>query len=134
MADQASRLVGMGGKPIVLVADDDGALRMLCRVNLEFEGYNVLEAASAREVEESLAREDVALVLLDVHLGADDGLALATRLRELHRELPIVFLTGSVKGSVGEGIVDGLIRKPFTLEQLADLVGRLVRGRPARQA
>jgi CheY-like chemotaxis protein len=123
----------MGGKPIVLVADDDGALRMLCRVNLELEGYEVREARSAREVEESLAREDVALVLLDVHLGADDGLALATRLRDLYRELPIVFLTGSVQGSVGEGIVDGLVRKPFTLEQLAGLVGHLVRGRPARQ-
>jgi CheY-like chemotaxis protein len=124
----------MGGKrPVVLVADDDGALRMLCRVNLELEGYDVLEARSAREVEESLARADVALLLLDVHLGADDGLALAERLRDRYGELPIVFLTGSARGSVGQGIVDDMIRKPFTLERLADVARRLVPGRPARQ-
>ena len=124
----------MGGKPIVLVADDDGALRMLCRVNLELEGYDVLEAASAGEVEESLARADVALVLLDIHLGSDDGIALATRVRNRYRDLPIVFLTGSVTGSGVEGIVDGMIRKPFTLEQLADVTRRLVRDRVVRPA
>jgi CheY-like chemotaxis protein len=125
----------MGGKRrVVLVADDDRALRMLCRVNLEVEGYDVLEAESAREVEEITASADVALVLLDVHLGVDDGLELATRLRHAYPDLPIVFLTGSVRGSLGEGIADGTIMKPFTLEQLADVARRLVPGRPARPA
>jgi CheY-like chemotaxis protein len=124
----------MGGKPIVLVADDDGALRMLCRVNLELEGYEVVEAARARDVEDALARHDVALLLLDVHLGRDDGAVLAASLRERYPDLPIAFFTGSVSGPIGEEIVDGLLSKPFTLEQLADVARRLVPGRPARQA
>lgn len=127
----------MGGgeaKPIVLVADDDAALRMLCRVNLELDGYEVVEAASAREVEDALVAHRVALVLLDVHLGPDDGVALAETLRERHPELPIVFFTGSVAGPVGVGIVDGLLSKPFTLEQLAEVARHLTPGRSAPRA
>jgi DNA-binding response OmpR family regulator len=124
----------MGGKPIVLVADDDRAVRMLCRVNLELEGYEVLEAESGREVEDAVARHDVALVLLDVHLGPDDGEAVAAALRERYPDLSIAFLTGSSRGPVGEGIADARIPKPFTLEQLADVARTLVAGRPARQA
>jgi DNA-binding response OmpR family regulator len=124
----------MGGtKPIVLVADDDPALRMLCRVNLELEGYDVIEADSGQGVEDLLANRDVALVFLDVHLGRDDGAALAVTLRERYPTLPIAFLTGSAIGPVGEGVVDGRISKPFTLEQLGDVARELVGGRPARQ-
>jgi DNA-binding response OmpR family regulator len=124
----------MGGKPIVLVADDDRAVRMLCRINLELEGFDVLEADSGQDVEDAVARHDVALVLLDVHLGPDDGEAVAATLRERYPDLSIAFLTGSARGPVGEGIVDARIPKPFTLEQLADVARTLVEGRPARQA
>ena len=124
----------MGGKkPIILVADDDPALRMLCRINLEFEGYDVLEAATGSDVEDLVRRHDVALVLLDVHLGRDDGAALAAALRKRYPELPIAFLTGSAMGRVGEDVVDGRISKPFTLERLADVARALVPGRPAPQ-
>lgn len=123
----------MGGKPIVLVADDDGPLRMLCRVNLELEGYEVLEAETGQQVEDAVARHDVAMILLDVHLGRDDGAALAASLRERYPELPIAFFTGSVSGPVGEGIVDARLSKPFTLEQLADVARTLTAGRPAPQ-
>lgn len=119
-----------GVRPIVLVADDDPALRMLCRVNLELEGYEVVEASSAAEVEAALAASDVALVLLDVHLGHDDGIALAAALRDRHPDLPIAFFTGSVSGPVGEGVADGLISKPFTLEELSETARRLAPGRP----
>jgi CheY-like chemotaxis protein len=125
----------MGGpRPIVLVADDDRALRALCRVNLELDGYDVLEAASAREVEDTLAANQIALLLLDVHLGRDDGIVLAADLRERYPELPIAFITGSISGSIGDGVADGMLSKPFTLGQLADVAQRLALGRPARQA
>jgi DNA-binding response OmpR family regulator len=120
-----------GGKPIIVVADDDRALRMLCRVNLELEGYDVIEAASGAEVEKAVAANDVSLILLDVHFGADNGIELAGRLREAHPDLPLAFLTGSVTGPIGRGVVDGYISKPFTLEQLGDLARDLVPGRPA---
>jgi CheY-like chemotaxis protein len=123
-----------GNKELVLVADDDPALRMLCRVNLELEGYAVVEAEKQEDVERLLAEHDVALVFLDVHLGRDDGVVLAAALRDRYPNLPIAFLTGSAIGPVGEGIVDGRISKPFTLEQLADVARALVQGRPAARA
>jgi two-component system OmpR family response regulator len=111
----------------VLVADDDAALRLLCRVNLELDGYRVLEAASAAEVGRVLADEDVAAVLLDVRLGADDGVALARDLRSAHPGLPIALFTGSVDRSDSwEEVADDYLPKPFSLDDLGETVRRLV--------
>ncbi len=114
-----------GSQGTVLVADDDEGLRLLCRVNLELEGYSVLEAASAAEVERVLAAEHVDAMLLDVHLGLDDGLAIARALREERPDLRIAFFTGSVERPDGD-LADGYLAKPFTLEDLTATVRRLV--------
>ena len=120
-----------GGQATILVADDDPALRMLCTVNLGFEGYRVIEATSAAEVDEALVREPVSLILLDIHLGADNGLEVAERLRQSHPGLAIAFFTGSVRVA-GEdaSLADGVLSKPFTLEELAEIARRLAPGRP----
>jgi len=114
------------GHRTVVVADDDPALRMLCRINLELEGYRVLEAQSARELEKHLDSEDVDLVLLDVRLGADDGRQVARQLRGTRPEIPIAFFTGSapVEEHVGS-VADGVLPKPFSLEELSATVRRL---------
>jgi len=54
----------------VLVVDDDDSLRLLCRVNLELEGYRVLEAATVKAAVNVLRDEPVDVVLLDVHIGS----------------------------------------------------------------
>ena len=120
-----------GGQATILVADDDPALRMLCSVNLGFEGYRVIEATSAAEIDEALVHEPVSLILLDIHLGAENGLDIARRLREIHPALAIAFFTGSAR-VVGEdeSLADGLLSKPFTLEDLAEIARRLAPGRP----
>jgi CheY-like chemotaxis protein len=119
------------GKVTVLVADDDPALRLLCRVNLELDGYLVLEAASGGEVADVLAREDVNVLLLDVHLGADDGIEIARGLRESRPGLPVALFTGSAeRRDTGSDIADGVLTKPFTLAELAETVRGLA-GRPA---
>src|SRR3954449_5348398 len=77
----------MGAPHEVLVVDDDASLRLLCRVNLELDGHTVNEAATldgARAVLSERA-DQVELVLLDVHVGAENGLTL---LDELDRERP----------------------------------------------
>ena len=117
-----------GREATILVADDDPAIRLLCRVNLELEGYGVVEAASAADVDEALAAREISVLLLDVRLGSDDGRDVARRLRAERPSLPIVFFTGSVvEPDAGAGIADGVIPKPFTLEALAETVRRLVR-------
>jgi DNA-binding response OmpR family regulator len=115
--------------PTVLIVDDDQSLRLLCRVNLELEGYRVLEARSTAEAEEALARGEVALVLLDVHVGADDGIALMRSLRERKVPAPIVLFTGSAKlDAETKAEADGVVPKPFRLEELLGEVRRLAHG------
>lgn len=114
---------------LVVVADDDDAIRLLCRLNLELEGYRVEEAVSSQELARVTDAEEVALVILDIHLGAEDGLEVARGLRERRPEIPIAFLSGSVDfGERARALADASIRKPFTLEELIGTVHRLARG------
>ena len=120
------------GQRLVIVADDDAAIRLLCRVNLELEGYRVLEATGLEEISRIAdEEEEVALVLLDIHLGREDGIEVARVVRERRPEVPIAFLSGSVDFSERSAAVsDAAIRKPFTLEELIGTVHRLAGGSP----
>jgi len=110
----------------VLVADDEPAIRLLLRVNLEFEGYCVLEAETVDEARTKLENEDVDVLLVDVRLGDSDGRDLVREIRAQGRHLPIALLTGSVTLRADErGGADELIEKPFALDTLVDAVRRL---------
>ena len=111
----------------VLVVDDDAAIRFLCRVNLELDGWAVHEAGTLEQARQTLAANPVDVVVLDVHVGADSGLDFIAEVRELNPGVPVVLLTGSVGSPDLEGVdVDAVISKPFTLDQLTGTVGRLV--------
>jgi DNA-binding response OmpR family regulator len=111
----------------VLVVDDEPSIRLVCRVNLELEGYRVLEAATTAEANAVLAGDTVDVLLLDVHLGRESGLELLRELRRAGSTLPVVLLTGSV-GEEGRDadLASDVIGKPFELEALTASVGRLV--------
>lgn len=111
----------------VLVVDDDAAIRFICRVNLELDGWAVLEAEAIEQARKTLAGAAVDIVLLDVHVGVESGLDFIAEIRDSRPGLPVVLLTGSV-GSPGlEGAdADAVISKPFTLEELTGTLGKLV--------
>lgn len=112
--------------PLVLIVDDDESLRLLCRVNLELDGYRVAEAPTVAAAEEALARGGVDLILLDVHVGADDGVELMRSLRQRDHGAPVILFTGSAlldAKTIAEA--DGVVPKPFRLEQLLDVVHSL---------
>jgi DNA-binding response OmpR family regulator len=111
----------------VLVVDDDAAIRFLCRVNLELDGWAVHEAEAIERARETLATTPVDIVLLDVHVGLDSGLEFIAEIRERHPRLPVVLLTGSVGSPSLDGVdADAVISKPFTLDQLTGTLGELV--------
>lgn len=115
---------------MVVIADDDPAMRMLCRVNLELDGYRVIEATNGAELAAAFEAADVAAVVLDVHLGDDDGIVLARQLRLDRPGVGIAFLTGSAQGRADETareISAELIGKPFDLPKLMETVARLTR-------
>ena len=111
----------------VLVVDDDAAIRFLCRVNLELDGWTVHEAKAIEQARETLGSAPIEIVLLDVHIGVDSGLDFIGEIRERKPGVPVVLLTGSVGSPALEGVdADAVISKPFTLDQLTGTVGRLV--------
>ena len=115
----------------VLVVDDDPAIRLVCRVNLELDGFEVLEAATGRAAIELLAQHPVDVVVLDLRLEDDlDGVALAGLLRAGLPDVAIVGMTGVVPLDESFGaLVDGAVTKPFDVRELLELVERL--GAPA---
>jgi DNA-binding NtrC family response regulator len=111
----------------VLVVDDDAAIRFLCRVNLEFDGWSVHEAGAIEQARQKLEAAAVDVVLLDVHVGIESGLDFIAEIRERHPGVPVVLLTGSVGSPSLDGVsADAIISKPFTLDQLTGTLGKLV--------
>ena len=90
---------GEGGREAdpktVLIVDDEPALRLLCRVNLELEGHRALEASSLAEAREILASQLPDVMLLDVHLGSEIGLDLLEDIDSLELPTQVVLLSGS---------------------------------------
>jgi DNA-binding NtrC family response regulator len=111
----------------VLVVDDDAAIRLLCRVNLELEGHRVLDAAYLDEARNLLAAEPVDVVLLDLHVGTERGLDLLAELRRDRPEVAVALLTGSpqARSPEEEAKADAMIAKPFEIEELGRTVRRL---------
>ena len=107
----------------MLVVDDEASLRLLCRVNLELEGHRVLEAATVSEASGLLAAESVDVVLLDVHVGVGSGLDVLDEIEALDLPVRVVLLSGT--SEIDQPLrarVDGVLGKPFSLEQLVGVV------------
>jgi DNA-binding NtrC family response regulator len=113
----------------VLVVDDEASLRLLCRVNLELEGHHVREASTLAQARSELERAVPDVVLLDIHVGSDDGLDLLDEIETLDLPTRVVLLSGT--SEVGPELrerVDVVLGKPFDLKRLAAaVVGALVR-------
>lgn len=108
-----------------LVVDDDAAIRVLVRINLELEGFAVSEAATLAEAEAAVQRDRPAVVLLDVHLGTEDTSELLAELRA--EGIPVAVVTGSADIEDYEDAADGVLAKPFEPDTLIALAHRLAR-------
>ena len=96
---------------------------MLCRLNLELDGWQVLEAATLAKARETLAVEHVDVMVLDVHVGSGNGVELLQELRRDRSPVKVALLTGSDR--VADAGSDAVIPKPFTVEQLRSTVAGL---------
>jgi DNA-binding NtrC family response regulator len=78
----------------VLIVDDEPGLRSGLAKVLPLNGYLVREAANAAEARRALSDSEVHLVLLDLRLGREDGLALLREMKTAEPSLPIIIITG----------------------------------------
>jgi two-component system chemotaxis response regulator CheY len=126
-----------GHQPIVLVVDDNPAIRDMVSWALELDGY---ESAEAAEGQEALAWMDNAaregkypnVILLDLAMPGMDGRTFLERLRSQwkpsHPSPQIVVITAGTGGPDAESLgVEHVIVKPFHVRDLLDIVHRLTR-------
>jgi|SRR5450759_850557 DNA-binding response OmpR family regulator len=116
----------------VLIIDDEAPIRLLCRVNLEAEGMEVIEAPDGESGIEKARHERPDVILLDVMMPRLDGWDVADVLvrDELTKEMPIIFLTAraEVRDRARGLDIGGIeyITKPFNPLELAPLIEALM--------
>jgi two-component system phosphate regulon response regulator PhoB len=125
----------------ILIVEDEEALTMLLRYNLEAEGYDVDSVARGDEAETRLKETAPDLIVLDWMLPGISGIELCRRLRARAetRALPIIMLTA--RGDESEKVrglatgADDYVVKPFSVPELLERVKALLRrANPVRVA
>ncbi|MCX7672486.1 MAG: response regulator [Thiobacillaceae bacterium] len=121
--------------PLILVVDDDAGIRELLAAYLAQQGYRVSVARDGHDMDAALARERPDLVVMDLMLPGEDGLALTRRLKST---LGCSVIMLSARGEDIDRIVglevgaDDYLPKPFNpRELLARIRAVLRRGQPA---
>jgi DNA-binding response OmpR family regulator len=116
----------------VLVIDDEAPIRLLCRVNLQAAGMEVVEASDGATGLELARTTNPDVILLDVMMPGLDGWKVAEELLDdpVTDEIPIVFLTARAElrdraRGIDLGGVD-YVTKPFNPLELAPLVRELL--------
>jgi DNA-binding NtrC family response regulator len=110
----------------VLVLDDEPSIRVLCRVVLELDGCEVVEAASVAAAREAIAGGDVDVVVVDLNLRGERSSELVAECRAAEPPIPVVLVTGSVElGGPDAPEADVALGKPFEPEKLVAVVRRL---------
>lgn len=121
-APQASASAGSGA--LVLLIDDEPAVRRVVGKMLEVSGYSVLEAGGGDEALQLVTDREPAVVLLDRSMPGQSGRAL---LPELRRRLPrakILYFTGQHIPPAERAEVDGVVQKPARMAALAEAIDR----------
>jgi two-component system phosphate regulon response regulator OmpR len=117
--------------PKLLVVDDDARLRDLLRRYLSENSFNVFVAENALTMNRLWQRERFDVLILDLMLPGEDGLAILRRLRGAHDTTPIIMLTA--KGEDIDRIVglelgaDDYLPKPFNPRELLARISAVLR-------
>ncbi|MEI8306771.1 MAG: response regulator transcription factor [Chloroflexales bacterium] len=117
----------------ILVVDDDNGLRELIRINLEHEGYGVIQASNGALCVQAVREQRPDMVILDVMMPEMDGVEACSKVREFSH-VPILMLTAKVQS---DDVITGLDRgaddyllKPFNMDELSARIRALLRRVP----
>lgn len=116
-------------KPRVLIVDDELGARQSLEVILE-DDYHVLSAANGQEALETLQREAIDLVLLDVNMPEMDGLEVLRRIKEQDEEIDVIMVSAlNLARKAADAIKSGAydyITKPYEPEDILSTVDRVI--------
>ena len=119
---------------IICVVDDEPAIRETLKNVLSDEGYPVMSCEDSECFYQELEQQTPALVLLDIWLPGTDGMAVLSRLRETHPDLPVIMMSGhagidAAVNAIKLGAVD-FMEKPLQLEILLDKIAIVLSNKP----
>jgi CheY-like chemotaxis protein len=123
-------------KQRLLIVEDNPANRELLSDWLEVEGFEVVSAENLEQARAALKSRELHAVLLDVQLGADDGLTLATWLRNdpALRNIPVIAVTAHAMITDQERVLragcNASVSKPISFPLLREQLDRWL-GQPA---
>ncbi|UUY03767.1 response regulator transcription factor [Svornostia abyssi] len=124
-------------RPVVLLVDDDAAIRRTVAASLELEGFSVVPASGGRAALEAATRMKPDLMLLDLNMPDLDGLEVLKRLRAEGDQVPVCVL--SARDEVEDRVLglesgaDDYVVKPFAIEEITARLHALLRRRPPAQ-
>ena len=115
----------------ILLAEDDENLGSLLKEYLNAKGYETELFSDGNKAYKGFIREYFDLCLLDVMMPEKDGFTVAKEIRQINRDMPILFLTAkSMKEDILEGFsigADDYITKPFNMEELLYRIEAILR-------
>ncbi|NJK82699.1 MAG: response regulator transcription factor [Saprospiraceae bacterium] len=115
----------------ILFVEDEENIREVVKLNLEMEGFEVIEAKNGKDALKYFREQHFDLLVLDVMLPEIDGFQICEQVRLTNMEVPIIFLTA--KDTPMDRIAglkrgaDDYLTKPFNLEELLLRVNNLIK-------
>lgn len=115
----------------ILIVDDESTTLQTTSVALENMGHRTFTALSRRQAQRNLQEEPIQVMLLDIKLGNEDGLAFLRKLRENGWNLPIVICTAysSIESAVNamKAGATEYIQKPIIPEEVREMLNKVER-------
>jgi two-component system OmpR family response regulator len=117
-------------RPHILVVDDDPQIRALLQEYLAENSFRISVAATGKQMSQMLADEPIDLIVLDLRLAGEDGMAIVRSLRD-QSAIPIVMLTG-VRDEADRVMglelgADDYLTKPFSPRELLARIRTVLR-------
>ncbi len=130
MVEQIPSTLDKSAPRLILIVDDETRMRRFIRMNMELEGYQVIEAENGLQALEQIRKYSPDLVVMDVMMPEMDGFETLRLLREIST-VPVILLT--VKSDEEDKIhglglgADDYITKPFSPRELNSRVSAVMR-------
>ena len=125
-------------KETILIIDDNVKWCNSLAQNFEQQGYHTCYATTSKEARALLSKQPIHTILLDVMLGEENGIDVLKELLLLHKNLPVIMITGF--GSIGTAVQSiklgafDYVTKPLDFEKLLKLVENAMRTSPLKMS
>ena len=108
--------------PVILCVEDDRDTQEMLSLLLQQQGYKVKTADNCAEALRLIKENNISVVLMDNLLADGNGIELCAQVREFNKQLPIIFLSGSVYENAHENAfksgANAFLTKPVVLREL----------------